>query len=80
MILLCDTYIDVQKQSVGGDRKVLRKSLKTVSDEIHFAVDRYSFPLSPVPQANPSFHQVSHLPPLKQNNFQSSPVLYTCQQ
>ena len=61
MHFLCDA-IDL-KQSVEGTLKVLRKSLTTVLDEVHFIANLYSFPLPLVTQANPSFPKVSHVPP-----------------
>ena len=47
----------------GSTFKVYGKSLTTVLD-INFIVNLYSFLLSLVPQANSSFPEVSHLPPL----------------
>ena len=61
------------KQSVKGTLKVMGKSLKTALDEVHFVVNLYSFILSPVAQADPSFPKVSHFPPPRQSNFQNSP-------
>ena len=58
-------YIPFQKQSTGGALKVLGKSLQTVLNELHFIVNLYSFYLPPVPQANPFFPQLSHLPPFQ---------------
>ena len=46
-------------------------------DEVLFLVNLYSFLLPLVPQANSSFPKVSHLPPLRQDNFQNSPLLQT---
>ena len=67
MHFLCDAK-DL-KQPVEGTLKVYGKSLATVLDEVHFIVNLYSFPLSLVPQLNPSFPKVSHLltpgPPVK---------------
>ena len=58
------------KQSVEGTLKVPRKSLKTFLDEAHFIVNLYSFPIPPVPQANPFFPRVSILP-----SFQAEQLL-----
>ena len=61
-------YIDFQNKSVEDALKILGKPLKTVS----FIANLYSFSLPTVPQENYSFHQVSHLHPPRQNNFQNS--------
>ena len=65
------------KQSVEGTRKVLGKHLKTVLDEVYFIVNLYNFPLSPFPQANPSFFKVSHLPPSQAKQLPKFPPLDT---
>ena len=54
MHFLCDA-IDL-KHSVEG------KSLTTVLDEVQFIVNLYRFLLPMIPQANPSFPKVCHLP------------------
>ena len=60
MHFLCDA-IDL-KQSVEGTLKVQGKSLTTILDEVHFIVNLYNFSLPLIPQTNPSFPKVSHLP------------------
>ena len=59
-------------QSVKGTLKVLRKSLKTVLEEVHFIVNLFSFHLLPVHQANLSLPKVSYLPSYRHNNLQNS--------
>ena len=49
------------KQSVEGTLKVLGNFLETVLDKVHFIVNLYSFPVSPLSQANPSFPRVRDL-------------------
>ena len=71
MHFLCDA-IDL-KQSVEGTLKVQGKSSAIFLDEVHFIVNLYSFSLSLVPLANPSFPKVSNLPTPRQINFKNSP-------
>ena len=42
-------------------------------EDVHFIINLYSFPLSLVPQTNPSFPRLCQLPPPKQNNFLKLP-------
>ena len=74
MHVLCDA-VDL-KQSVEGTLKVQKKSLTTFLDEVHFIVALYSFPLLLVPQPNPSFREVSHLPPSQADLPKSPPPLF----
>ena len=60
MHFLCDA-IDL-KQSVEGNLKVSWKFLATVLDIVRFIVNLYNFPVPLVPQENPSFPMVCHLP------------------
>lgn len=68
---VCCDSIDLN-QSVKGTLKVLRKSLKTVLEEVHFIVNLFSFHILPVHQANPSLPRVSYLPCFRHNNLQTS--------
>ena len=56
--------------------KVYAKSLTTVLNEVHFILNLYSFPLPLVPQANPSFAEVSHLPPSQAEQLPKLPSLF----
>ena len=69
---VCCDSIDLN-QSVKGTLKVLRKSLKTVLEEVHFIVNLFSFRILPVHQANPSLPRVSYFPCFRHNNLQTSP-------
>ena len=70
-------YIDFQKQLMEGAVKVLRISLKTVLDEVHFIVNLlYRFSLPQVLQENPSFPQVSHSRPSQAKTPPSSKQEY----
>ena len=59
---------------------LLYNRLEAVSErrsESAFIVNLYSFSLLPVPEASPSFPKVRHLPPYRQNNFETHPSLDT---
>ena len=61
-----------------GTLTVLRKSLKTVLNEVDFIVNLCSFPLSLVLKANPPFRKVNHLPPSQAEQLRKlSPTLDT---
>ena len=74
MHFLCDA-IDL-KQSMVGTLEVYGKSLTTVLDEVHFIVNLYSLSLALVPQANPSFRKVSHLPHSQVEQLPKLPPLF----
>ena len=67
MNFLCDT---VYRLPVGGD---LRKSFKTVLNEVHFEVNLHSFPLLLVPRANSS--PVKSFVPCQAKQLRKLPLL-----
>ena len=74
MHFLCDA-IDL-KQSVEGTLKVSGKSLTTALDEVYLIVNQYSFLLSLVAQANPSFPKISQLLPSQAGQLSGCPLFF----
>ena len=65
-------YVDFKKQSIGDAFKALRKTLKTVFDEVCFITNLHGFPLTLSLTEKPFLSPgKSHFPTPRQNKFKN---------